>query len=158
MLNVLMEFKSLPRFPDGRINYSKSERAPVINCFVKYKDKVLILKRSNKVLAYKGKWNSVGGYIDENKPVKEKAIEELEEELKISRKTISRIKVGIPYEVRDESIKRTWIVFPVLAELNKAPKIMLDFEHTDFKWINPKDLLNYDIVPGLEQVLKKLEK
>ena len=156
MLKVLKEFQNLPRFPDGRINYSTSNKAPVINCFVKYKDKILILKRSNKVRAYKGKWNSVGGYIDEDKPVKIKALEELSEELKINKEIIKRVKVGKSYELTDEAIKKTWIIFPILVELKEVPKIILDFEHTDFKWIKPEELINYDVVSGLNEILKKV--
>ena len=155
MLKVLKEFQNLPRFPDGRINYSLSSRAPAIICFVKYKDKILILKRSDKVNAYKGKWNSVGGYIDEDKPVKEKVLEELREELKIDKDLIREVREGKSYEVHDKSINKTWIIFPFLVELNKEPTITLDFEHTDFKWIKPDELSNYDVISGLDEVLRR---
>ncbi len=156
MLEVIKEFRNLPKFPDGRIDYSFSKKAPVINCFVKYKNKILILKRSDKVRSYKGKWNSVGGYIDEDKPIKQKVLEELYEELKIGSEFIKDVKEGESYEVIDGDIERTWIIFPFMVELSKKPNIILDFEHTDFKWINPDELFKYDVVPGLETLLKKL--
>lgn len=56
MLEIIKEFaKKLPKFPDGRIDYSNSDIAPVITVFVRYKDKILILKRSDKVRAYQRK-------------------------------------------------------------------------------------------------------
>jgi hypothetical protein len=59
---LLDEFsKILPKFPDGRINYTTSQRCPVITCFVMYEGKILLLKRSDKVGTYKGFWNSVSG-------------------------------------------------------------------------------------------------
>ena len=64
--------KKLPKFPDGRIDYSNSDTALVITVFIKNKDKILLLKRSSKVSTYQGKWNTVAGYIDEPKPIREK--------------------------------------------------------------------------------------
>lgn len=150
--------RKLPRFDDGRINYSKSKISPVINVFIKYKDRILLLKRSNKVLAYKGKWNSLGGFLDELKPVKEKILEELKEELKINKNLIKFIKTVKPYRLFDNSIKRTWLIFPALVELKQKPKIKLDWEHTEFKWVYPKDIKKYDIVLKLDVSLNKVLK
>ena len=33
--------EKLPRFPDGRIDYSHSDVALVVTCFVKFQDKIL---------------------------------------------------------------------------------------------------------------------
>ena len=80
ILSKIQEFADkLPKFDDGRIDYSNSDTAPVITVFVKYKDKILLLKRSNKVNNYPSKWNTVSGYLDEVKPIKNKILEELSE-------------------------------------------------------------------------------
>lgn len=155
MLKILDEFRNLPKFSDGRINYTDSKKAPVINCFVKYKNKFLLLKRSDKVGAYKGKWNSIGGYIDEDKPVKEKVLEEIWEELKIKKDDVKNMMGGNPYEVVDKEIGKIWIVHPFVAELKKEPAIVLDFEHTEFRWVKEEDIENYDSVPGLKEVIKR---
>ena len=82
-LMIIEKFsKKLPHFPDGRINYRSSKTAPVINVVLKCKDKILLLKRSGKVNAYKGKWNTLGGYLDEVVPLRKKVEEELREDLK----------------------------------------------------------------------------
>ena len=84
ILNIIKEFSErLPKFSDGRIDYSNSNIAPVIIVFIKYKNKILLLKRSDKVRIYQGKWNTVAGYLDEIKPIQEKALEEIQEETKI---------------------------------------------------------------------------
>ena len=155
--NVLKEFENtLPHFPDGRINYSTSDKAPVLSCFVKYKNQILILKRSDKVIAYHGKWNSVSGFIDEPKPLYDKVLEELEEELGISKEIIAKTKIYKSYNWVDTKINKTWIVYPCLAELNRMPDIKLDWEHTDFKWIYPEELKNYDTIPNLDIGLKRV--
>ena len=154
---VLREFsEKLPKFSDGRIDYSDSDKAPVLTCFVKYEDKILLLKRSDKVRVYQGLWNSVAGYLDEFRPLEEKVLEELREELNITPELIKQTKLGQPYELTDNKAQKIWVVFPVLVELNEEPVIKLDWEHTDFKWIDPADLKNFDIVPDLDKTLARV--
>ena len=145
----------LPAFPDGRIDYSNSKTAIVVTIFIKYNDKILLLKRSDKVSTYRGKWNTVAGYIDEVKPVEEKIYEELREELGIEKENIERLKLKDPFSFKDDEINRTWIINPAVVELNKKPDIKLDWEHVEYKWINPRDIDSYDTVPNLKESLKR---
>lgn len=155
ILNTIKKFaEKLPKFQDGRIDYSNSSIAPVITIFVKYKNKILLLKRSDKVNAYAGKWNSVSGYLDEVKPVQEKVLEELSEELGIQQDIILSIHFGKFWKLYDKKINKTWLIYPVLAELNKRPQIKLDWEHTDYKWTKPEDLTKFDIVTKLDTSLE----
>ena len=146
--------KDLPKFEDGRINYSDAKQAPVLTCFVKYNEEILLLKRSDKVRTYQGMWTSVAGYLDELIPLEEKALEELKEELGIKKDLIKEIKLGKAYKFKDEKIDKTWFIFPVLIELNKRPNIQSDWEHTEYRWIDPKDLDGFNIVPNLDKSLK----
>lgn len=148
--------KELPHFPDGRINYGGAKIAPVINCVLFHKGKILLLKRSQKVGNYREMWNPVGGYIDEFKPVKQKALEEIKEELGIRKKDIKRISVSEPIKIFDRKIGKTWIVHPVLAELAVEPKIKLDWENTDYKWILPEELRKFKCVPGAQKIIETL--
>ncbi len=157
MLKLLREFaEKLPRFPDGRIDYSNSDVAPVITIFIRYGDKILLLRRSDKVGTYKGKWNTVAGYLDEVKPIREKVLEELLEEVRIREDEVSSINFGESYKFVDQLINRTWIVYPVLVDLKERPEIKLNWEHEEYKWIDPKELKNYDTVPKLEESLKRV--
>jgi len=156
IFETIKEFsKKLPKFPDGRIDYSKSDIAPVITVFVKFKNKILILKRSDKIRVYPNKWNAVAGYLDELKPVREKVLEEIKEELGINKNNIFTIHFGRPYEFTDSKVNKTWIIHPVLVEFQEEPEIKLDWEHTDYRWIKPEELENFDIIPKLEESLKK---
>ncbi len=153
---ILRPFLTLPRFTDGRIDYTHSPKAPVLICFIYLKGKILLLKRSDKVGTYKGKWSGVGGYLDEMKEVKDKALEEINEELNINPGTVKDVTLGKSYEYVDKEIGKTWILHPVLVTLNDEPKIQLDWEHTQFAWINPHELSKYDFVPGLDESLKRV--
>ena len=145
--------KGLPKFDDGRINFTGVKKAPVLNVVVFSKGEILIVKRSQKVSAYKGLWNGISGFIDEPKSIEEFAAQELREELSISESRL-RIIVRKPYEVVDNEIDRTWVVYPVLAELDSKPSIVLDWEHTDYKWINPADLTKYSFVKDFDLSVK----
>ena len=157
ILKLLHEFaEKLPKFPDGRIDYSNSDVAPVITIFIRYGDKILLLRRSGKVGTYKGKWNTVAGYLDEVKPIREKVLEELLEEVGIREDEVSSINFGESYKFVDQLVNRTWIVYPVLVDLKERPEIKLNWEHEEYRWIDPKELKNYDTVPKLEESLKRV--
>lgn len=157
ILDIVKELsRTLPRFSDGRIDYSKSGFAPVVTVFVKFEDKILLLRRSDKVGTYKRKWNTVAGYLDEVKPLRYKVLEELEEEIGVEESDISSITFGEPWEFRDTDIGRTWLISPVLVELKRKPEVELDWEHTEFKWIEPVELNGFDTVPNLIKSWEKV--
>ena len=156
ILEKIKDFaKKLPKFPDGRIDFTHSETSLVLTVFIKYKDKILLLKRSNKVGTYKGKWNTVTGYIDEPKPLIKKIIEEISEELGITEDNILSYSIGKPFKFIDAKIKKTWIVHPAKVELKNNPDIKLDWEHSEYRWIKPEELKNFNIVPNLDLSLKR---
>ncbi|UCG95110.1 MAG: NUDIX domain-containing protein [archaeon] len=144
--------EKLPRFDDGRIDYHGSKKAPVVTVFVKLGKRILLMKRSDKVYTYRGRWNTVAGYLDELKPLREKILEELEEETGVGEGQILSIRVREVYRFTDKG--RTWMVHPALVEVKPGTEIKLDWEHTEYRWINPEDLKGYDTVPHLEEGLK----
>ena len=147
--------KKLPKFPDGRIDYSNSDSAAVITVFIKYKDEILILKRSDKVSTYQGRWNTVAGYLDELKPIYEKILEEINEEIGVKKENILSYKIGKSYTFKDIKVNKTWIVYPVIVELKNKPDIKLDWGHTEYKWIKPDELIKYKMVSKIEESLRR---
>lgn len=145
--------KELPHFPDGRIDYTRFAKPPALNLIVSAESRVLLLKRSEQVLAYKGMWNCLGGFLDEVKPVEEKMLEELWEELSVARDQVVSLELGEVREIVDRQIGRTWMLVPGLALLKSKPEVVLDFEHTDFAWVKPAEVGNYNIVPGLDKLV-----
>ena len=62
-------------------DYTNAKTAPVLVCFIKYGDKFLLLKQSDKVLAYKNLWSCLAGFLDDAQPTGDKIAEEIKEEL-----------------------------------------------------------------------------
>ncbi len=151
-------YGKLPKFDDGRIDYHTSDTAPVITVFVECAGRILLLKRSNKVGNYRKKWSTVTGYLDELKPIKEKALEELREEIAVSATDIEKLYFGKVQIVEDRKIKKTWIIQPALARLKKRPDVKLDFEHTEYTWIKPGEITDYDIDVELDKTLALIAK
>ncbi len=155
LLETIQRFsKKLPKFPDGRIDYTDSKISPVIIVFVRHKNKILALKRSNKVLAYKGMWSTVAGFLDEVKPIEEKVKEELKEELNINERNILSISIGEPYKFNDKEIDKIWLRYPILVDVRERPAIRLDEEHSDYKWVTKKGFSKLSSIPGTEITLE----
>lgn len=149
-------FKKLPKMSTGEIDYTDSSVAVVVTVFVKYKEKILLVKRSQKVSGYRGKWNAISGYVDEIRPIKEIALKEISEEIGIKPSNVKKLTKGNEYTFSDKKEAKRWIVCPYLAELNKKPNIKLDWENTAYKWIDPKQIVKFDIVPHLDESLSRL--
>lgn len=147
--------EGLPRFPDGRVDFSQAQAMPVVTCFLECQGKILLLKRSTKVRSYQGKWCGVAGFIDQAKPIEEIVHAELRAELGLSPQDVESMALGQPYDFADATLGRSWRVHPMFVRLKGTPRIEIDWEHTDFEWVLPEDVSNYDTVPMLEESMRR---
>jgi 8-oxo-dGTP pyrophosphatase MutT (NUDIX family) len=128
----------------------------IVTSFIKDNEKLLILKRSDKVQSMKGLWAGISGIIEKNEePLKRAKIEIFEEvgiiEDKITLvRSVKEMRINSPQYENHE-----WEIFPFLFEA-KNPIIKLNWENSEFKWINKEELKNYDTVPSLQKVLFNL--
>lgn len=141
----------------GQVDYTNARWAPVINCVVKHKNKILIVRRSQSLKLYPNYWNGISGFLDDERDLETKVREELKEEAGISAKDIIAIHLGEIFDQEEPRYKKTWVVHPVLVKVASS-KIELDWEANGYKWINPSEIKNYKLLPGFDTVLKKLSK
>jgi len=127
----------------------------VVTAVLKNGDKILILKRGDKVRTYKGKWACVSGYLEGNEGALERAYKEIEEETGLKREDVKLIKAGKPIEFYDEKEKMNWRVHPFLFEVKRG-NVKIDWEHTEYKWIHPEEIVKYETVPKLKEVIFNL--
>jgi 8-oxo-dGTP pyrophosphatase MutT (NUDIX family) len=127
----------------------------VITCFLKYGERILILKRSSEVNSYQGKWGGVSGYVEEGRTPEETGIMEIEEETGIKKDGVVLLRKGKNFKFVDKDVGRAWAVHPYLYE-TKTDNIRLNWEHEKYKWIRPPELANYDTVPELERSLRNV--
>jgi PncC family amidohydrolase len=127
------------------------EEKHVVTCFLEQRKLILILRRSNRVGTYQRLWAGVSGYIEAD--ALDQAFTEIREETGLFKNNIRLVSQGKTIEVVDQSINRKWIVHPFLFHVLDPDRIMLDWEHTESKWIKPSDLSKYSTVPGLARAL-----
>lgn len=142
---------------NGQIDYTNARWAPVINCLLKYGNKILIVQRSKKLNFYPGYWNGISGFLDDKRSLEEKIRDEIREELGIAKNKIKNIKLGEIFDQEEKKYKKTWIVHPVLVEI-KTDEIRIDWEAEDHKWISIKEVKEFRLLPGFDKVLKNLSK
>ena len=128
----------------------------IVTSFIKNDDKILILKRSDKVKSMKCLWAGISGIIENNETALTRAKIEIFEEAGIHEeqiellKAIQQIKISSPQYKNHE-----WNIFPFLFKA-KNPEIKLNWENSEFKWIEPNEIKNYKTVPDLEKILFSL--
>jgi len=125
----------------------------IVTSFLTDNDKFLILKRSQKVKTMKGLWAGVSGIIEKNEEPLERAKIEIFEELGIPENRISLLKSVDQIKVESPQYKNhEWEIFPFLFEA-KEPEIKLNWENSEYRWIDADEISNYETVPNLEKVL-----
>ena len=128
----------------------------IVTSFIKHNDQILILKRSEKVRSMKGLWSGVSGIIENNENPIDRAKIEIFEEVGIKEKEIRLVKKLEKMKIQSQQYKNhEWEIFPFLFE-TKNGNITLNWENSEFKWILPKELKNYQTVPSLEKILVNL--
>jgi len=128
----------------------------IVTSFIKNNDKLLILKRSNKVKSMKGLWSGISGIIEKNEEPLDRAKIEIFEEVGITENKITLVRAIKEMHVESPQYEnREWTIFPFLFQ-TKEMKINLNWENSDFKWIEVDQLKNYQTVPSLQKVLINL--
>ncbi len=112
-------------------------KTKIVTSFLKNSEKILLLKRSEKVKTMKSLWAGISGIIEgDEEPLVRAEIEVFEE-------------VGI------EKSNIQWEVYPFLFS-TKNREIRLNWENSDSKWIDIDELKNFSTVPSLDKVLTRL--
>ena len=101
-------------------------------------------------------WAGISGIIEGNEEPIYRAKREILEETNITEKQITLVRAGI--EIRIDSPQyadHEWLIFPFLFSV-KDPRIKLNWENSEYRWIYPSELTKFQTVPSLEKVLASL--
>lgn len=126
----------------------------VVTCFLESAGEILILRRSEAVGSYRGKWAGVSGYIESTPD--EQALTEIEEETSLKRDDVELVKKGEPLAVEDEGLGTRWLIHPYRFRIKDRDKIKIDWEHKESRWIKPADIDSYPTVPKLKEALARV--
>jgi len=133
---------------------NKLQEKRVVTCFLESENEILILRRSQQVGSYQGRWAGVSGYID--KSADEQVLVEIEEETSLCQQDVKLIRKGKPLTVEDRQLGIKWVVHPYLFNIKDRGKIKIDWEHKEAKWIKPEEIGNYETLPLLKETLARV--
>jgi len=131
-------------------------KTKIVTSFLKNSEKILLLKRSEKVKSMKNLWAGISGIIEDNeKPIKRAKIEILEE-VGIEESDITLMKEGNKILIESpQYVNHQWEVYPFLFSCSNK-EIKLNWENSDSRWIRINELNNFTTVPSLDRVLARL--
>lgn len=110
-------------------------------------NRVLLLKRGDTAPWMPNKYCLPGGGVEPNESLVHAASRELYEETRIV--VMPKHMQSITVNYRNSSK----IVFVTTAT---SPKVVLNFEHSDYVWATIRDIVSYKIVPGLSATILTL--
>lgn len=111
-------------------------------------NKILALKRSHNKKWYANKWDIISGTFEENETPEQCLKREIFEETNSQKFEIIESKESYIYEKDDKK----WLVHPYKILINE--EIIINHEHSEFKWVELKELLTLDFAEPLETELK----
>ena len=126
----------------------------VVTCFLESEGEILILRRSERVGSYQGRWAGVSGYIETT--ADEQAITEIAEETGLAEADVELVTMSEPLIIEDEALDTRWLVHPYLFHITERDKIRIDWEHKEARWIKPEDINSYETVPRLRETLARV--
>tara|TARA_Y100000590_G_scaffold195760_1_gene222299 strand:- start:229 stop:633 length:405 start_codon:yes stop_codon:yes gene_type:complete len=131
-------------------------KTKIVTSFLKNSEKILLLKRSEKVKSMKNLWAGISGIIEGNETPVDRAKIEIFEEVGIEESKLTLMKEGEKIIIESpQYANHKWEVFPFLF-ISNSNKINLNWENSESKWIDIKELNEYSTVPSLDKVLARL--
>ena len=128
----------------------------IVTSFLKHNNKILILKRSQKVKSMKELWAGISGIIENNELPINRAKIEIFEEVGIKQEYITLIKSSNEITVESpQYANHQWIIFPFFFKTD-TNDIKLNWENSEFRWIDIQELKEFNTVPSLEKILFSL--
>ncbi len=132
----------------GEIVLPDVEAKPVVSVFLRNRGRVLIVRRSEKVGSFQGRWSAISGYLEGDEEPKDRAAQEVREETGM--KDARFRAAGRPVVARYGTT--AYVAHPFVFD---APRrsVRLDWENVEHRWILPEEIDSFDAVPRLKDVM-----
>ena len=114
--------------------------------------RILVVKRSERVGSYNGKWAGISGFVEPGVSPDEQAYTEIREETTLQRDQIRLLRRGTVVEYSDVGLNRHFYIHPFLFEALTPDAIKTDWEAIAMRWIEASELSQYETVPKLLEV------
>lgn len=121
------------------------EARAVVTCFLRYGTEVLLVRRSDAVGSYRGRWGGVSGYA-EGAP-EDAARWEIDAEVGLL-DACEVVRSADPLSVDDPDRGTRWLVHPFLFDCARTD-VTPNEEVADYEWVQPPAILDRETVPRL---------
>ncbi len=127
----------------------------VVTSILQNDDKILILRRSEKVKRFKLMWAGISGYLEKNEDLLSRALIEIKEETGINKNDLILMKI-LNYKVVEIGNNKTIKIYPFYF-YSKTRQISINWEHFESRWILKTKVDEYDMVPKLSEIIKECD-
>lgn len=132
----------------GRVRLAGVTEVRVVTSFLERADgRVLLLRRSDRVGSFQGRWAGVSGFLEDPTPL-DQAVREIAEETGIARPDLDLRAAGPLLYAREGD--RVYAVAPFRFR-TRTTEIRLDWEHTECAWVDPDEIPGRATVPRLDE-------
>ena len=133
----------------GQVELAGVDPVRVVTVFLSRADgRVLLLRRSEQVGTFRGRWAAVSGFLEDATPL-EQAKREVREEVGLDLGAQPPARAGRVVYARDGP--RVFEVHPFRFDVGPF-EVRIDWEHTEFEWVEPDELRRRATVPKLWEV------
>lgn len=128
----------------GELELPGVRERPVVSCFLERDGRILVVRRSETVGSFQGKWSGISGFLEGSEAPETRALREIEEETGLS--GLSLLARGLVVLSRGGDTVYRIHPFRFLAPRGD---VHLDWENVEYRWIDPAELDRLDGVPKL---------
>jgi hypothetical protein len=132
----------------GTVDLPGVRATPVVSAILRNRGRILIVRRSDAVGSFRGRWSAISGYLEGREDPKARAVREVREETGI--RGLKFRTAGQPILARDNA--KVYVVHPFLFTASTR-RVRLDYENVEFRWVRPEELDRFKTVPRLKDVV-----
>ena len=122
------------------------DETDVVTCVLRHGGAVLLLRRSEDVGSYAGRWGAVAGHAEGDPDAAARA--EIREEAGLDPGAVTLVRRGDPFPVTDADLGTRWVVHPYLFDC-PGRAVETNWETAEHAWIAPTAILHRETVPEL---------
>jgi 8-oxo-dGTP pyrophosphatase MutT (NUDIX family) len=124
----------------------------VVTSILRNDNQILILQRSLSTKSMQNMWAGISGYVEPGEDLLSRALREIYEETKINKHEMILYKIldQISVEISTDKI----LLIQPFYFLTSTRKVVLNWEHVEYRWISVIDIDRYEFVPKLYEILK----
>jgi len=132
----------------GIVDLPDVKAIPVVTSVLWNRGRILLVRRSDAVGSFRGRWSAISGFIEGREEPKARAVQEIREETGL--RGVRFRGAGRPIFARDRGT--IYVVHPFRFD---APtrRIRLDWENVESRWIRPEEIDRFETVPRLKDVV-----